>query len=117
MKGMFVRHLCRVLMLCMAAVPFNSYAAMVGTDQIAASQAPTARDKLRNFIERREVRAQLQSLGVDPVAARARVDALSDAEVASVAGKIDSLPAGGIATWAVIATLIAFELIWYFWVK
>ncbi len=41
------------------------------------------------------MRAGLEKNGVNPAAAKARVDALSDDEVAAVAGKIDSLPAGG----------------------
>jgi hypothetical protein len=34
-------------------------------------------------------------LGVDPAAASERVASLSDEELASVAGKLDALPAGG----------------------
>ena len=118
MNNALIRLVCRILVVCMGALPFGSHAGMVGTDQIvAAAQAAAARDKLRNFVERREVREQLQNLGVSAAAATARVNAMSDAEIASVAGRIDALPAGGISTWAVLATFIVFELIWYFWVK
>lgn len=37
----------------------------------------------------------MEKHGVKPAAAKARVNALSDEEVAAIAGKIDSLPAGG----------------------
>jgi hypothetical protein len=35
------------------------------------------------------------ALGVDPAEARARVAALTDDELAQVAGRLDALPAGG----------------------
>ncbi len=118
MKSIFVRYICRMLIVCMAAVPFSAYAGMVGTDQIvAAAQTQAARDKLQNFLGRSEVRGQLQRLGISPSAAQARVSALTDPEVASIAGQIDALPAGGNSGWAVAAALIVIGLIWYYWVK
>jgi hypothetical protein len=118
MKNALIRHLCRMMVVCLGALPFSTYAEMIGTDQVAAaSQAPNAHDKLREFIDRSEVRKQLQSLGVGAAAAQARVNAMTDAEAASVAGRIDKLPAGGISFWAVGIGLIVIELIWYFWVE
>ncbi|MBE0622402.1 MAG: PA2779 family protein [Burkholderiales bacterium] len=118
MKNALIHPICRMLIICMGALPFSAYAGMVGTDQVAAaSLAAGARDKLRDFVGRSEVRDQLQSLGVSPAAAQARVDAMTDAEVASIAGRIDKLPAGGISIPAVIVGLLVFELIWYFWVE
>lgn len=118
MKSALIRHLCSMMVICMGALPFSTHAEMIGTDQVAAaSQAPNARDKLREFIDRSEVRKQLQSLGVGAAAAQARVNAMTDAEVATIAGRIDKLPAGGISFWAVGIGLIVVELIWYFWVK
>ena len=118
MKNTFVRYVCRMLIVCMAAFPFSAYAGMVGTDQVlAAAQSAGARDKLRDLISRSEVRNQLQSYGINPVAAQARVSAMTDAEVATLAGQIDSLPAGGGSSWAVVAGLLIIGLIWYYWVK
>ncbi len=118
MKSALIRHICRMLIICMGALPFSTYAGIVGIDQVAAaSQAEHARDKLRDIIGRGEVRDQLQLLGVSPAAAQARVDAMTDAEAASVAGRIDSLPAGGVSLWAAAVGLLIVELIWYFWVK
>jgi hypothetical protein len=118
MKTMFVRHICRMLIVCLGALPLSTYAGMVGTDQIeAAAQAAGARDRLRDFVGRSEVRSQLQSLGVSPVAAQARVSAMSDAEVTNIAGKIDNLPAGGFSGWAAVAALLVIGIIWYYWVK
>lgn len=118
MKSTFVRCICRMLIASMTAVPFSAYAGMVGTDRVAAAvQIHTARDKVQSFIERSEVRSQLQQLGISPAAAKARVNALTDAEAAGIAGRIDSLPAGGLSTWAAFGGLLVVELIWYFWVK
>jgi hypothetical protein len=118
MKNVFVRQICRLLIVCMGAFPFSTYAGMVGTDQvIAATQAQGSRDALRAFVGRSEVSNQLQALGITPSTAQARVNAMTDAEVASVAGQIDSLPAGGASGWAIAAGLIIIGLIWYYWVK
>ncbi len=109
MKPALARQLCRLLILCLGALPFGAGAGMIATDQMAATvQVPAARDKVRD---------QLQSLGIERDAAQARVAALTDAEVARVAGRIDSLPAGGISGAAALAGLIVVELIWYFWVR
>lgn len=118
MKNIFVRYICRMLIVCMGAFPFSTYAGMVGTNEvIAAAQAAGARDRVRDFVGRTEVRDQLQNLGISPAAAQARVNAMTDTEVANIAGRIDSLPAGGFSGWAAAATLIVLGLIWYYWIK
>ena len=118
MKSIFVRYICRMLIVCMAAFPFSTYAGMVGTDQVVtAAQSQNARDKLRDLLSRSEVRNQLQSFGISPSAAQARVSAMTDTEVASLAGQIDSLPAGGSSGWAIFAALLIIGLVWYYWVK
>lgn len=118
MKNALVRHVLRVLILCLGTLPFNVHAGLITTDQVAAA-APVAdgRETLRTFIDRGEVRAQLHSLGVSPAAAQARVDAMTDGEIAGIAGRIERLPAGGFSTAAAIAGLIVVELIWFYWVK
>lgn len=71
-------------------------AALISTGQVAAANAAQQqRDKIAAALARPGVMAQLEQLGVDPEQARARVNALSDAEAAELAGQIDSLPAGG----------------------
>lgn len=116
--NVFVRCICRMLIVCMAAFPFSAHAGMIGTDQIVtAAQAQGARDTLRDFVGRSEVRNQLQSYGISPAAAQARVNSMTDTEVASLAGQIDSLPAGGASGWAIAAALLVIGLIWYYWVK
>jgi uncharacterized protein DUF6627 len=74
-------------------------AELVGTDEAAASVEPANqnadRDKLRAFMERPEVIEKLKAVGVSPDQAKARVAALSDQEVHMIAGRLDTLPAGG----------------------
>lgn len=71
-------------------------AAMIGTEQ--AVTAPTAqqnREKVAAALDRPDVVAELERMGVDKTEAQVRVAALTDAELASLAGRVDSMPAGG----------------------
>ena len=97
-----------VLIVCTlgAGMPLPASAGIVATDQIAAS---AGRDRVTSFLDLAEVQAQMQALGVNPQAALARVDALSDDEVASLAGRLDQLPAGG--TDIVGALLLVFIIL------
>lgn len=71
-------------------------AALISTEQVAAANAAQQqREVIAAALARPGVMAQLEQLGVDPQQARARVDALTDAEAEELAGQIDSLPAGG----------------------
>jgi hypothetical protein len=47
------------------------------------------------LLERADVKAQLQAYGVTAEEAAARVEVLSDREVALIAGRVDEVPAGG----------------------
>lgn len=118
MKNILVRFVCRILIVCMGAFPFSTYAGMIGTEEVvAAAQSQGSRDRLRDLVGRSEVRAQLQSFGISASTAQERVSAMTDAEVASLVGQIDSLPAGGSSGWAIAAGLLLIGLIWYYWVK
>jgi hypothetical protein len=108
MTSMFTRFICRILAAAMVVLPFHAQAGLVGTDQAVATDA---RATVAGFVARGEVAARLQALGISPEAARARVAALSDAEVAGLAGRIDALPAGGIAG---LLPIIAIVLLVYF---
>lgn len=72
-------------------------AGIVTTEEVAAHrQAETDRAKVRGFLERANVMERMRAMGVDGVAAQARVEALSQKEVHALAQRIDSLPAGGL---------------------
>lgn len=104
------RCIARVLIVCTLGVgmPLPASAGIVPTDQIVAA---AERDQIRNFLDRADVRAQMQVLGVDPQAARARVDALSDDEVATLAGRLDQLPAGGDSILGILFAIFIILLI------
>ncbi len=53
------------------------------------------RARVLSLVERPEVAAQLEKLGLTADQARERVNAMSEAEVASLAGKLEQVPAGG----------------------
>jgi hypothetical protein len=82
-------------------------AAMIGTEQLAAaSAAEQNRAKITAALDRPEVIAALEQRGVERQEAHARVAALTDAEAASVAGQIDSLPAGGDVVGALLLIFV-----------
>lgn len=71
-------------------------AAMIGTDTIVrAEQAQQDRARLESLLDREEVKQRLLGQGVDAADVKARIDALSDSEVQTLAQRIDQLPAGG----------------------
>lgn len=113
--------ICRILMVSMLLLPFQAIqAGMIGADQMAsASSAQADRASVLAALNRSEVANQLQALGLDPKVAKDRVGAMTDEEVRTLAGQVDSLPAGGISTgweWA-IALIIVGAVIWYVWKK
>jgi len=83
----------------LAGMPPIAYAGMIGTATAIAAAAPAARDadlaRVQAGLARADVRAQLERLGVEPAAAAQRAAALSDAELARLADRLDALPAGG----------------------
>ena len=83
------------------------HAAMIGTEQaVAAHTAQQHRERLAAALERPDVAAELERMGVAKGEAQARVAALSDAEVAAMAGRIDSLPAGGDILGAIVFVFV-----------
>jgi hypothetical protein len=74
----------------------RAQAALVGTSQILdQGYQEVDRDRLLAFLDRAEVRTQLEALGVDRDIARARIDSLTNEEVADLVDRLDQLPAGG----------------------
>ena len=106
---------CRMLVVCIAVLPFQAQAGLIGTDAaLAGAPAQAPRDQLRSLVSRADVAAQLQAFGIPAQAAIERVHALSEAEVAGLAGRIDALPAGAIAgvlPFVVIGLLIYYLIV------
>jgi hypothetical protein len=82
-------------------------AAMVGTETaMDAARVQNARERVRNLMAREDIQAALVSQGIDPQEAKARSEALSDAEVVRLADAIDRLPAGGSALGIIVAAIL-----------
>jgi hypothetical protein len=69
------------------AVP-QAYAGMIGVQD-------TERERAKSMLERPELAAQLEKMGVSAADAGARVDAMTPQEVSQLAGRLDQLAAGG----------------------
>jgi hypothetical protein len=83
-----MRKLCGLLLALVLAVP---------VPPVWAGLIPTPspeRERVNAVLERPEVAQALEKFGIPAEQAKARVAAMSEAEVASLAGKLDSLPAG-----------------------
>jgi hypothetical protein len=82
----------------LAGMPAVSYAGMIGTATALAAEAPAREASLarvRAGLARSDVREQLERFGVEPAAAAQRAAALGDTELARLADRLDTLPAGG----------------------
>jgi len=90
----------------------SAFAAMIGTETVLdASRSQEARDYLNRILEREDVLAALVAQGIDPLEAKARVESLSDAEVVSLADRIEELPAGGSALGIIVGALLIVFLV------
>jgi hypothetical protein len=88
-----------IVSMCGLGLPVPpAHAEMISTTQAAAASQPgktSARERVGALFDRTDVRAALERRGVSAAEARKRIDALSDDEIERLAGKLDSLPAGG----------------------
>src|SRR5574341_340567 len=70
----------------------QAHAGLIATDEVAAQDE---RARVKAMLERPELSKAFEKLGVNPADARARVDAMDDAEVLQLAGRLDVALAGG----------------------
>ena len=112
---MTMRFICRMLVISMVMLPFQTVqAGMIGAEQaVAVATAQAERQAVLSLISRSEVASQLQSLGLDASTAKDRVAAMTDQEIHSLAGQLDPLPAGATDGWVWAAVIIIGVLIWY----
>lgn len=90
-------------------------AALVTTEQaIERSDAAVDRAAIKSLLSRDDIKGQLAAMGVNADEAAARIDSLSDAEVAEVAARIDNLPAGQ-ALGSVVVVLLLVIIILFIW--
>lgn len=117
MNRLFARTVSGMLVVATTSLtcPNLAGARIVGTEEAARTEsvAPfrTDRETLRALLERTDVRAQLESLGVDPRHAEQRVDALTDEEIGQLAGQVGGLPAGGASILGVLFAVFVILLV------
>ena len=100
---MLKRFISSLLIVCLAGLSVPAQAGMLAVD--------ADRAQIYRLLEREEVRIQLEAHGVRPVDVKARVAAMSDEEVAALAGQIETLPAGGADVLGVLLTVFIVLLI------
>lgn len=97
------------------AMPAVQATAVVSTGEaIAQSRAAASsdeRERVQAFLSRGDVAQQLARLGVDAASAQARVDALTDTEVAQLDRQIEQLPAGGSSVLGALVFIFVLLLI------
>jgi hypothetical protein len=89
-------------------------AAIADTSAIVATDRAADLDAIRAQMERADVRAQMEQLGVDAAAVQKRIAALSDHEVHQLAADMRNAPAGGdglALVGAVFVILLILELV------
>ena len=88
--------LCRLLVVSVAFVSIHSARAeVIATGQALTVTTQAGRQTLLAYLGRADVASQLHSLGVGQALVEQRVAAMSDEEIATLLGKLGSLPAGG----------------------
>lgn len=80
----------------MLGMPVVAQAGIVSSVESYAAQGQTeARTKVNAMLARADVRAEMAERGLSAEQALQRVQAMTDEEVASLAGRMDQAPAGG----------------------
>jgi hypothetical protein len=97
-----LRRIIAALLAISLIVPLPARAAMLATDSALGGD----RERIGQLLDRTDVLARLQAYGVSPSEVKARVAALTDAEAAELAERIEALPAGGVSVLG--AALIVF---------
>ena len=102
----------RIMVLLVSVSFFSTYSlpawsGIVTTDQLLQQQLEVLnKSSLVAMLDRDDVRQQLVERGVDPDYAKARVAALSDAQIEELKDSIDTLPAGSGVVGILIAVLL-----------
>ena len=90
-----------------------AHAAIVDTSALMTTNRDADLNTVRARLDRAEVRAQFEEMGVDAAAVDRRIASLNDRELHRLAADLQNAPAGGDAVWivgAVFIVLIILEL-------
>jgi len=114
MSTLLKKMLCQLLAVTLVVLPFQSVqAGMVGTEQVvSAAAAQQDRGVVMAYLNRAQTVTEMEALGLNPQDAAQRVAAMTDAEVSTLAGQVNALPAGADGSLALLL-VIGFG-IWYF---
>jgi hypothetical protein len=101
------------ILTLLLSVPYQAaFAAMVETESMLdMSRSQEARETLKQFMAREDVKSAIVAQAVDPAEADARLKSLTDAEVIQLADHINQAPAGGDVLGLAIAVLIIVILV------
>lgn len=105
------------LALVAGSLPIGAaQAGMVSTERLVEqshrAEADAARERVLGFVQREDVQKEIRALGVEPGEAYRRTAALSDAEIARIAGRMDAMPAGeGIIGPIIGAAVLVFVIL------
>ena len=102
-----------IILTMVLSVPYQAaFAALVETEtMLDMNRGQEARETLKQFMVRQDIRSAIVSQGVDPLEAEARLNSLTEAEVIQLADQIDQLPAGGDVLGLAIAVLVIVILV------
>jgi hypothetical protein len=95
------------LSLALLLVAPQVQAGMIGTQDVE-------RQKVKELVARPELAQQLKQMGIAPEEIQGRIDAMTDEEVRSLAGRLNAVPAGGDVTqqeWLLIIIVILLVII------
>lgn len=85
-----------IMALTLFSVQMPAYGAIVSTrTAIQQNDARAARDHIATMLARKDIQQQLITAGVSPDEVSARVNAMTDNEVAQLSGQLDKAKAGG----------------------
>lgn len=99
--------------ICVVSLPLmqTANAAVISTESaIQMSERQGRVDRINAVLARESVQIAMVRLGVDPVSASARVDALTDSELQTMEHQLEHLPAGGTGIVEVIG-IVAIVLV------
>jgi hypothetical protein len=97
------------LTLALSLIASHAHAGMIGTPA-----APSEREQVKELVARPELAEQLKQMGIAPGEVQGRIDAMTDEEVRSLAGRLSAVPAGGDITnqeWLLIIIVILLVII------
>ena len=95
------------LTLALLLIAPQAHAAMIETQDVE-------RQRIKELVARPELAQQLKQMGIVPGEVQGRIDAMTDEEVRSLAGRLNAVPAGGDLTtqeWLLIIVVILLVII------